>query len=128
MIGAGDGSVELPAGEHGDAAGADGGLDDFFVASDALAGESRMNSAEQLVADRSFSEREEQRFVQWIGRTLRGGIEAADGVYLVAEEFDADGALGLGRVNIEDAAAKGVLAGHFDHVGTRIADGVEMRQ
>ena len=30
-VGAGDGSVELPAGENGDSAGADGGFDDFFV-------------------------------------------------------------------------------------------------
>ena len=29
-VGAGDGGVELPAGENGDAAGADGGFDDFF--------------------------------------------------------------------------------------------------
>ena len=30
-VGAGDGSVELPAGEDGDSAGTHGGFDDFFV-------------------------------------------------------------------------------------------------
>ncbi len=87
-----------------------------------------MNCAEQLIADRSFGERQQERFVHGIGGTLRGGIEAADGFDFVAEEFDADRALGFGGVDIEDAAAQGVLAGHFDDVGGGVADGVQVRE
>ena len=54
------------------------------------------------------------------------GIELADGIGFVAEEFDAHGALGFGRVDVEDAAAQGVLAGHFDDVGGGVADGVQV--
>src|ERR1700728_82435 len=81
-----------------------------------------------MFADWSFGEREEQSFVYWRGGALRGGIEFANGVGFVAEELDAEGTVGLGGVDIEDAAAGGVLAGHFDHVGGGVADGVEMRQ
>ncbi len=125
-VGSGDGSVELPTGEDGDSTGADGGFDDFFTACDALAGEARVNGAEQMLADRSFGEREEERFVHGIGGTLRGGIEAANGFDFVAEEFDADGALGLGRVDVKNASAQGVFAGHFDDIGGGVSDGVEV--
>ncbi len=68
----------------------------------------------------------QQRFVHGIGGTLRGGIEAADRFDFVAEELDADGALGFGGVDVEDAAANRVLAGHFDDVGGGVADGVQV--
>ena len=46
VVGSGDGSVELPAGEDGDSAGADGGFDDLVGCSrDAFAGEAGMNCA-----------------------------------------------------------------------------------
>ena len=126
-VSSGDGSVELPAGKDGDAAGADGGFDNFFRRTgDAFAAEARVNCAEQLIADGSFGEREQERFVEGIRRPLRGGIEAADGFDFVAEEFDADGALGFGRIHVEDAAAQGVFAGHFDDIGGGVADGVQM--
>ena len=95
---------------------------------DALAGKPGVNCAQQLIADRSFGERQQQRFVHGIRRTLRGGIEAADGFHFVAEEFDAHRALGFGRVDIEDAAAQRVLAGHFDDVGGGVADGVQVSE
>ena len=57
---------------------------------------------------------------------LRVRVEAADGFDLVAEEVDADGTLHLGRVDVEDAAAQGDLAGHFDHVDAGVADGEEV--
>ncbi len=85
-----------------------------------------MNCAEQVFADRSFGEREQQGFVDGIGRALRSGIELANGIRFVAEEFDAERAIGFGRVDVEDAAANGVLAGHLDDVGGSIADGVEV--
>ena len=127
-VGSGDGSVELPAGENVEATGADGGFDDLFVAGNALAAEARMNCAEKMFADWSFGERKQQGFVDGIRRTLRGGIELANGVGFIAEELDAQGAVGLGRVNVENAAADSILAGHFDHVGGGIADGVEVRE
>ena len=127
-VGAGDGSVKLPAGKDGHAARAHGGFDDFFRAGDAFAREPRVNRAEQLIADRRFGERQQQRFVDGIRGTLRSGIEAADRIDFVAEEFDADGALGFGRIDIEDAAAERVLAGHFDDVGGLVADGVQVRE
>ena len=87
-----------------------------------------VNRAEQMFADRSFGERKQQGFVHRSGGALRGGIELADGVGFVAKELDAQRAVGLGRVHVEDAAAHGVLAGHFDHVGGGVADGVEVRE
>ena len=54
------------------------------------------------------------------------GIEAADGFDFIAEKFDAHRALGFGRIDIEDAAAQGVLAGHLDDIGGGVADGVQM--
>src|ERR1700722_19241341 len=56
-VGAGDGRVELPSGENGYSARADGRFDDFLIARDALARKACMNSTEQLVADRSFGQR-----------------------------------------------------------------------
>ena len=53
---------------------------------------------------------------------MRLGIELADRLDLVAEEVDADGALLLGRVDIEDAPAQRDLAGHLDDVDFRVAD------
>ena len=70
----------------------------------------------------------QQRFVDGIRGALRGGIEVADGLDFVAEELDAHRALGFGRIDIENAAAQGVLAGHFDDVGGRVADGVEVAE
>ena len=81
-----------------------------------------------MFADRSFGERKKQSFVHRSGGALRGGIEFADGIGFVAEELDAKGAVGFGRVDVEDAAADGVLAGHFDYIGGGVADGVEMRE
>ena len=87
-----------------------------------------MNCAQKLIADRSLGERQQQRLVHGIGRTLGGGIEAADGFHFVAKELDAHGSLGLGRIDIEDAAAQGVFAGHFDDVGGGVADGVQVSE
>ncbi len=57
---------------------------------------------------------------------LGTGVEFADGLDSVAEEFDADGALRFGREKIHDAAANRELAGEFDHFGAGVADGGEM--
>ena len=63
---AGDRSVELPAGENIDAACPDGGFDDFFRAFDTFAAETGVNRTEQVFADGSFGEREEQGLIDRI--------------------------------------------------------------
>src|ERR1700678_623301 len=128
VVSSGNGSIKLPAGEDIESPGADRGFDNFFRPGNALATEPRMNCAEKVLADWSFGERKQERFIDGIGRTLGGGIELANGIGLVAEEFDAQGAIGFGRVHVEDAAAQGVLAGHLDYVSGGIADGVEVRE
>ena len=85
-----------------------------------------MNCAEKMLADGRFGEREKQGLVDRIRRALRGGIEFADGIGFVAEEFDAQGAIGFRGVDVEDSAANGVLAGHFDDVRGGVTDGVEV--
>ena len=117
VVSAGDGSVELPAGEDVEAASADGGFDYFFGTFDSFAAEAGVNCAEKMFADWSLGERKKQGFIHRIRGTLGGGVEFADGIGFVAEEFDAQGTVGFGRVDIENAAANGVLAGHLDDVG-----------
>ena len=64
----------------------------------------------------------------WGDRALGARVEFADGFDGVAEEFDADGALGFGGEDVDDAAADGELAGEFDHFGAGVADGTEMEE
>ena len=128
VIGAGHGRIKLPSGKHGDAAGAHRLLDDFFVAGDALPGEPGMNRAQQFFADRSLGQRKQQRFVHGIRRALGGRIELSYGLDLVAEKLDAHRALGFRRIHIENAAAQGILSGHFHDVGGVIANRVQVRQ
>ena len=132
-VSSGDGSVELPAGKRRDSAGAHGRFDDFLRsrfsrADDALAREPRMNRAQQLFADRSFGERQKKCLVHRAGRALRGRIEAADRVDLVAEKLDAYWPLGLRRVDVQNAAAQRILAGHFHDIRRAVANRVQMRQ
>ena len=54
------------------------------------------------------------------------GVELADGFDLVTEEVDADGAVHLGGVDVEDAATEGDLSGHLDDVDPGVADGEEV--
>ncbi len=127
-VGSGHGRVKFPAGKNRDSAGAHRGLDDFFSSRNPLARKAGVNCAQQMIADRSFGQRQQQRFVQGIRRALRRGIETADRFHFVAEELDAHRALGFGRINIEDAAAQSVLTGHFDDVGGGVADGVQVSE
>src|SRR5690606_34795141 len=48
--------------------------------------------------------------VQRVGRSLRGGIEAADRFHRVADELDADRHVIAGGKHVEDAAAQAELA------------------
>ena len=58
---------------------------------------------------------------------LRFDVEAADGFDLVAEKFDAQRARALGGKYVENAAADGILADHFDRIALFVADGLQMR-
>ena len=60
-------------------------------------------------------------------RALRFGIEFADGLNFVAEELDAHGPVGFGRIDVENSAAARELAGHFDEIHLRVADAGEVR-
>ena len=55
------------------------------------------------------------------------GIEFADGLNFVAEELDAHGAVGLGRVDVENSAAARELAGHLHEIHLRVADAGKVR-
>ena len=59
-------------------------------------------------------------------RALGLGVEFADGFDFVAEELDADGAVGFRRVDVEDSAAARELAGHFHQVHLRVANAGEV--
>src|SRR5712671_7359452 len=117
VVGAGDRREKLPPGKNVEATRANGSFDDFFGAFDSPATEAGVNRAEQLFADRSFGEWKEQGFIDGIRRALGSGVELANGIGFVAEEFDAEGAVGFRGIDIEDSAANGVLAGHLDDVG-----------
>ena len=80
-----------------------------------------------MLGDGSFGERQQLRFVEAGLRALRFGIEFANGFDLVAEELDAHGAVGFGRIDVENAAAARELAGHLDQVHLRVADAGEVR-
>ena len=122
---------EFPAGEDGGFTGTSREmslLDRPFAAFECCTGgraapcEAGVDGGENLLCDRRLGERQQQRLVQRGGGTLRLGVETADGLDLVAEEFDAHGAVHLRRVGVEDAAAQRDLAGHLDHIDARVAD------
>ncbi len=59
---------------------------------------------------------------------LRLGIESADRLDLVAEQFDAHRVRRFGRKDIDDAAANGIFAHHLDGVPPLIPDAVQVRR
>jgi hypothetical protein len=103
-------------------------LDHFLGTGNAFPGEPGMNRAKQIFADGSFRERQEQSFLDRIGRPLRGGIELTDGLDFIAEELNSQRAIRFRRVNVQNPAAQRVLARHFDHIRREVADCIEMAQ
>ena len=85
-----------------------------------------MNRAEQLLADGSLRKGQQHSLIRRRRRALRGRIEFAEGLNFIAEKLDAKWPVSFGRVNIKNAAAKGVFAGHLNHVSRVVADGIEM--
>ena len=126
--GASDAGEELPAGKNSNAAGSDGFFDEVRIAGglDALAAEAGVDGGEEALGDGGFGEGQQQGLIEGRGGALGIGIEFADGLDLVAEELEADGAVGFGRIDVEDAAAEGDLAGHLDHVDAGVADAGEV--
>ena len=59
-------------------------------------------------------------------RALRLGIEAANRVDLVTEEFHAHRAIRFGGKHIQNAAAYGVLAHHLDGFAAFITDAFQV--
>ena len=74
-----------------------------------------------------FGERQQGALGDFHDGALRFHLEAADGIDLVAEHFDANRFGGFGRVHIHDAAADGVLPHHLDRIAFLITDAFEMR-
>ena len=60
-----------------------------------------------------LGERKKHSALDRIRRTLRIGIECANGFDRVAEQLDAHGLRRLGRKHVDDAAADGVLPRHL---------------
>jgi hypothetical protein len=73
-----------------------------------------------------FEEREEGDFVELEDRALGFDVEGTERFDGVAEQFDADGLVGFGGEDVDDAAADGILADHFDGLALFVADGVEV--
>ncbi len=127
-LGAGDGREELPSRKDADAAGRRGFGGHLFVFDfDALPAQPPIDRGQQALGDRRLGQRQQLRFVEARLRALRLGIEFADGLNLVAEELDAHGAVGFGRVDVENSAAARELARHFDEIHLRVADAGQVR-
>src|SRR5512146_3031243 len=123
---AGHWSIELPSREDGDAGGQRRLFQDLFRTRNAPSGESSVNGAQQLLGGGRFGQRQQYHFVQRRGGALGGRVEFANGLDFVAEQLKAGGAVGLGRINVENAAAHGVLAGHLHHISGGIAHRVQV--
>ncbi len=125
----GDTGEEFPTGKDAHPARGYGLLDEIGIVAgfNSRSAEAHVDRGKQALGDRCLGKRQQQGFVEGRGGALGFWIELADGLDLVAEELEAHGPVGFGRVDIEDAAAAGVLAGHLDDVHGRVADAGEVR-
>ena len=100
----------------------------LFVAFDVDAplAETRVDRGQQVFGDGSFGERQELRFVETGLRALRFRIELRMDSISSPKNSMRTGRSDLGRVDVQNAAAAGELAGHFDQVHLRVADAGEM--
>ncbi len=120
------GRIKLPAGKHAHAPGPHRLLNYFLRSGNAFPGKPGMNRAQNIFAHRRVGQRQQHSFIHRIGRSLRAGIELADRLHFVAEQLDAHRAVGLGRINIQNAAAQRIFAGHLDHIHGDITHRVEV--
>src|SRR5947209_13542516 len=118
--------IEFPSREHG-CPGRKHRLLHFRLApAQTLTGKPRVNHAQDMLVNGSLREGQEDHFINGRCRALRGGIELADGLNLIAEELDAQGAIGLRWIHVKDAPAQCELARHVYRVSRGIADGSQM--
>ena len=128
LLRAGNGREKLPPRKDAHAAGRRGlGRHLFIFHFDALPAQPRVHRGQQALRHRRLGQRQQLRLVQSRLRALRFGIEFADGLDLVAEELDAHGPVGLGRVDVENSAAPRELPGHLDEIHLRVAHAGQMR-
>src|SRR5579871_5902377 len=76
---------------------------------------------------RLLGQRKDLRLGDLHHRTLRIDVEPADRFDLVTEKLNAQGARLSRGIDIQNASADRVLAGHFDRLAPLITDRFEMR-
>ena len=130
-VGAGDGGEELPSGKDGDAAGGDGARHQVVAVVvaggfDARAAEARVHGREQPLGDRVSVSGSSSASSSGVEERCDSGSNLRIDSISSPKKFDAHGAVRLGRVDVEDAAAAGELAGHLDDVHRGVADAGEV--
>ncbi len=80
-----------------------------------------VNRGQQPLCHRGLGERQKLRLVQPALRALRLRIELADGLDLVAEEFDAHRPVGLRRIHVQNPAPPRKLPRHLHQIHLRVA-------
>ena len=91
-----------------------------------------MQAVNQLRQSRArflkFRQRQQRAFGDLQYGALRLHLEAAHGFDLIAEHFEAHRLRRLRRVDVEDAAAHGIFAHHFDGIPFFVTDALQVRE
>ena len=104
------------------AAFADGGVEIVAWSGRAELGRVALAEAlDRLGCQPRFAHRHEIERAQLRGRALRLRIEGADRFERIAEEIEPDRRRGAGRIEVENAAARGVIADVAHRAGARVA-------
>ena len=85
-----------------------------------------MDHAKNALVYWRFRERQEDDFIDRRSGSLCAGIEFPDRLDFIAEEFNAQGTIRLGRISVENPATQRKLPRHVDGIGRVIADCAEM--
>ena len=122
-VGARHGAEKLPSGKDAYAAGDQRPVQQFRVVSgiETASTQALVHRGQQILRDRGLGQRQQPGLVDGGGRALRVRLELAHRFDLVPEELHADRPVGFRGVDIEDAAAAGKLARHFDNVHGAVA-------
>jgi hypothetical protein len=81
-----------------------------------------VHRGQQALGYGCLGEWQQLRFVQAGLRPLRFRIEFADGLNLIAEKLNANGAVGFRRIDVENPTAPRELARHLNQVHLRVAN------
>ena len=124
-IGSGDRRVKLPAGEDACSRVTGGLLDGFGRAFNSFPAQAGVDCPEQLFVDGvSVSGRRTTSSTGLEDRWLVGSNLRIDSI------SSPKNSMRTGRsdsgIDVEEAAASGILPGHLDHIGWGVADGVEV--